>query len=192
MTLLQSFDTAFSDAFDVLTGQVGPPTAPVNAFMETHAPGVGDAGNPGDLWLDLSQKPIKTWIWYPIGADPAQWHVMGWFGEAVSMVSSFRLWEACLLLALRNYQVMNAPLGVAGGYDIGAVYVGRIDQDYARLIKGYRAESVPLNQEWPTVDEVAGRMAMSAGVATTVDLARAINAAIEQIFVDVGRTWGVG
>ncbi len=190
MTLQQSFDDAFSDAFDVLVASVGP--GGVSAQAEQRPPSNADIGNVGDLWLDVSRKPITTYVFYQAGTDPAAWYVMGWFGEAITYTSSFRLWEACLLLALRNYQVMNAPLGLAGGYDIGAVYVGRIDQDYARLIKGYRASSVPLMQDWPTVDEVAGRMTMSSTVASTVDLDRALNAAIEQIFVDVGRTWGVG
>ncbi len=149
----------------------------------------GVVGVDGSLWVDMTTLPHHLWAWEQAHS---RWVLIGLFAEAISRVSSYRLWEATLLLALRNYQVMHAPLGLAGGYDIGAVYVGRIDADYARLIKGYRAESVPLNQEWPTVDEVAGRMTMSTTVATTVDLQRAIDAAIEQIFVDVGRTWGIG
>jgi hypothetical protein len=87
---------------------------------------------------------------------------------------------------------MNAPLGLAGGYDIGAVYVGRIDADYGRLIKGFRSRGVPVNQEWPTIDDVQARLQMSATVASTVDLDRALEAAIEQIVEDTSQAFGVG
>ena len=149
----------------------------------------GIAGKAGDIWVDRTVLPHAA---YAFEMPESRWVLIGVFAEAVSRVSSHRLWEACLLLALRNYQIMNAPLGLSGGSDLGAVYVGRIDRDYARLVKGYRASGVPLTQQWPTVDDVASRMAMSAATAKVVDLQRAIDAAVEEIFVDVGRTWGVG
>ncbi len=188
----QSFSSSFGPAFDAVRA-AGTPPQHVTAHIGDRPPGPADTGNVGDLWLDMSSAPFVTYVYFPAPANtPPQWHLVAEFAERVEYVSSHRLWEACLLMALRNYQVMNAPLGLAGGYDIGAVYVGRIDADYSRLLRGYRAQHVPLLQEWPTVDEVAARMQMSPGTTATVDLNRALDAAIEQVFVDVSRTFGVG
>jgi len=186
-----SFALAFSEAFDIVGAHVGMP--PVHAFISDRPPTATDPGVIGDLWIDPSVYPIPTWVFYQLDPhNPPGWNLAAEFRVAVGFESSHRLWEACLLLALRNYLVMNAPLGLAGGYDIGAVYVGRIDADYNRLIKGFRARGVPVNQEWPTLDDVRARLQMSTGVASDVDLQRALNAAVEQVMEDTAASFGVG
>lgn len=98
---------------------------------------------------------------------------------------SDRLWEACLLYAMRNVKVLDAPLGVAGGFDIGQVYVGRIDEDINRLLKGYRGKGVPAGQTWPTLDDLKDRLQISHSDHDAY-LQRCLQAAIEQVNVDVG------
>lgn len=107
-------------------------------------------------------------------------------GDTVTLVLPFdppateRLKLAALLIALRNVKVMDAPLGVAGGYDVGSVYVGRISADVGRLLRGYRGGVVPTDQEWPTLTELKARLQAT----TTLEddfLADALAAAIDEV-----------
>lgn len=105
-------------------------------------------------------------------------------------VDSYRLRQAALLYAMRNAKVMDAPLGVAGGFDIGQVYVGRIADDISRLLKGYRGLGVPSNQTWPTLADVKARLQATTTEADTF-LQECLDSAIEQVRSDVAGAWGV-
>jgi hypothetical protein len=184
------FSAAFGKGFDTIRQHLTPP--PVHAFMADRPPLSTDHANEADIWVDTSRVPMSTWIYYQ--SDPQSlpaWHLFAEFRTASSFLSSHRLWEAALLMAIRNYQIMNSALGVAGGNDLGSIYVGRVDQDYARLIKDYRGKGLPLYQEWPTVAQVQSRLQMSDPIATDVALQNALDAGIEQVKVDCETAWGV-
>jgi hypothetical protein len=66
------------------------------------------------------------------------------------------LWEAVLILAGRFYRSPDAPFGVVGSIDLGVAYVRTRHPDVYSLLRGHRGMGVPVDQSWPTVDQVAG------------------------------------
>lgn len=101
-----------------------------------------------------------------------------------------RLRQAALLYALRNAKVMDAPLGVAGGFDTGQVYVGRISSDIGRLLRGYQGRTVPSGQEWPTLADVKARLQATGTVADDF-LTECLTSAIDQVHQDLSGSFGI-
>ena len=48
------------------------------------------------------------------------------------------LWFAARYLAIQAVRSVDAPFGIAGMVDIGALYVAKENPIYARLLRGYR------------------------------------------------------
>lgn len=103
---------------------------------------------------------------------------------------SDRLWEACLLIAMRNAKVTDAPLGVAGGFDLGQIYVGNIDSDLARLMRGYLGVGVPTGQAFPDLDDLKQRLQVT-GTADDAFLQRALDAAVDEVHSSTAGAFGV-
>ncbi len=51
-----------------------------------------------------------------------------------------RLAQAAVLLTASTYKAPDAPYGVAGIFDVAAIYVAREHPTYANLLKGYRGD----------------------------------------------------
>lgn len=65
---------------------------------------------------------------------------------------------AALLLCGRLYYRGDAPLGIAGDFNIGALYVRANDPDIQSLLHGRRgAGDLDAAQTWPTVAEIRDR-----------------------------------
>lgn len=136
---------------------------------------------PADEWVLLGTFPPA----YPSTVAIT----LGTLGVTVALPSD-RLWEAALLYAIRNVKINDAPLGVAGGFDLGQLYVGRIDEDLNRLLKGYRGVGVPDGQTWPELADLKDRLQIT----TTTDdvfLSQMLTAAIEQVETDTAQAFGI-
>lgn len=76
-------------------------------------------------------------IWEPrnVNAQQATVEVTGNFGwNAVPMA----IQQATVILAIRLFKRLDAPLGVAGFGDLGAIRVGRFDPDVEALVAAFR------------------------------------------------------
>lgn len=98
---------------------------------------------------------------------------------ALRQAASHSLYLATLFLCSRLYHRAEAPLGVQGGFDLGAVYVRSRDPDFTTLLRGKRVGKAPaLDQRWPTVAEVRARSHIGTDV-VDAQIQDAIDAAVE-------------
>ncbi len=169
------FSSAFSSAFSsggrsnlTISG-----TDPISA---------GVVGKPGAYWIDNTKIPYVLYEW--IDADH-RWLELGVFRASSLSGPSIRLQQAALLLAVRWYKLPDAALGLVGGQDIGASYVGRIGKDLEEMLIGFRGLGVPIGQDWPTLALLKIRVQVTT-VREDPALQMALDAAIEAIveFVD--------
>jgi hypothetical protein len=147
------------------------------------------------MWIDESVRPIPVWVMLPayVATDPPGWMLSGMLKPLAGSSSSARLRAAALLLAVRWYKLPDAPLGLVGGYDIGASYVGRIGRDLEEMLIGYRGIGVPIGQVWPTISDLKERIGIGSSVSREDEaLEIALEAAIEGIMEFVDGPPGVG
>jgi hypothetical protein len=77
-----------------------------------------------------------TWAVGSTAANEASVQITGVFGWSSVPVA---IQQACVILAMRIYKRLDAPLGIAGGFgDMGAMRVGRFDPDVEALVAPYR------------------------------------------------------
>lgn len=79
--------------------------------------------------------------------------------------ASDAIYLAAMLLIGRLYYRGDAPLGIAGGFDLGGVYVRSRDPDIQALLIG-RHQGIGLDpaQTWPTLAQVKDRWDIDASV----------------------------
>lgn len=95
--------------------------------------------NAGQTWPTTRLRATGSYQW-PVDAGRSTVKIIGqWgFGTAVPTIIT----QACCLQAARIYKRADAPFGVAGFGDMGAVRVTRTDPDVYALISKYRRHKV--------------------------------------------------
>lgn len=177
-----AFSTAYSDAFDALASATG-----ATVTVTHRNPDPSDTAPDGSWWVNRGAVPQTLWTRHTAG-----WVLFGQLHPNTAAVdNSPRLYMAAMMLCVRAYTLPNAALGVTGGYDMGAIYVGRISQDIAAMLQGFRGGPLPAAQRWPTLAEVKARLTIT-GSEMDVETQMALDAAIEQVSIYVTGSFGVG
>lgn len=97
-----------------------------------------------------------------------------------SQPDSEALYYAALLLIGRLYYRGDAPLGIAGSFDLGAIYIRARDPDVAALLVGHRGAYPAVEQTWPDVAAVRSRWNVGAAV-TDAEIQAVIGAVITML-----------
>lgn len=174
---------AYSVAYDEAFARLSPHAVITTGAGSPHTTGTGA---PGSWYIDAAATPQRVYSW-----TGSQWILFGQLHpNAAAVPTSPRLYMAAMLLCVRAFTLPNAALGVTGGYDMGAIYVGRVSQDIAAWVQGFRGGTLPVSQRWPTVAEVKQRLTIS-GTEMDVETQMALDAAIEQVSTYVTGAFGV-
>ena len=152
-------------------------TLPVQTGLAPPPLGTGDTI--GTVYVDTSQTPNH--LYTSDGADFLNYLPAG--GTDPDQ-SNPRLEQAAMLYSIRYLKLNQSALGLSGGFDIGAVYVGSISGDYHNLIRNYRGSTVPMFQQWPTLEDVKRELGIT-GSESDDQITLAIDAAIDQIRIDI-------
>jgi hypothetical protein len=78
---------------------------------------------------------FPTWAVGSTAANEASVQIIGVFGWASIPVA---IQQACVILAMRIFKRLDAPLGIAGFGDMGQMRVGRFDPDVEALVAPFR------------------------------------------------------
>lgn len=100
-------------------------------------------------------------------------------GQA-SQPDSDALYYAALLLIGRLHYRGDAPLGIAGSFDLGAIYIRARDPDVAALLVGHRGAHPSTDQTWPDVATVRARWNIGSAV-TDAEIQSVIDAVITML-----------
>ena len=99
---------------------------------------------------------------------------------------------AALLLCGRLYYRGDAPLGIAGDFNIGALYVRSNDPDIEDLLFGLRgAGDLDAAQTWPTVSEIRDRWHVSSDI-NDDRIEEVLDAVTERLTKKIEGGFGIG
>ena len=99
---------------------------------------------------------------------------------------------AALMLCGRLYYRGDAPLGIAGDFNLGALHVEAKDPDVAALLRGRRgAGDLDPAQTWPTVAEIRDRWNIDA---STKDdrIQEVLDAVVDYLTTTIEGGFGIG
>lgn len=97
---------------------------------------------------------------------------------------------AATLLVGRLYFRQQTPLGVAGAFDLGQLYIRSHDPDVRRLLKGKRGIDMDPAQEWPTVADIRTTYRIDAAV-TDAEIQLVIDAVTDHLTVEIEDGFGI-
>ncbi len=97
---------------------------------------------------------------------------------------------AALLLCGRLYFRQQSPLGVAGAFDLGQLYVRSHDPDIRRLLKGRRGIDMDAGQEWPDVDDVRTAYRIDTAI-SDAQIQLVIDAVTDHLTIEIQDSFGL-